>query len=213
VADLFGRHVQAYPRYGSEKKGLPTTYYLTIADEPIRQHAELQEVDFVPVQDSAVFRYGAPLHGLVDGGTLFLQTALTDAEEIWASLPAAARAEIVARSIRLVALDTAKLARARSPRPDLEVRMQGVALVGVFLRVTPFAAHAGLDRAALLEAIRPGLLRSFGKRGSKVVDANLAVIADAYDGVIDVTAALGSVHRPIRSLTVVAPPIFEEALP
>ncbi|HET6746262.1 MAG TPA: 2-oxoacid:acceptor oxidoreductase family protein, partial [Candidatus Limnocylindria bacterium] len=34
VADLFGLHVQAYPRYGSEKKGLPTTYYLTIAQEP-----------------------------------------------------------------------------------------------------------------------------------------------------------------------------------
>jgi pyruvate-ferredoxin/flavodoxin oxidoreductase len=213
VADLFGRYVQAYPRYGSEKKGLPTTYFLTIADEPIRQHAELQEVDFVPVQDSAVFRYGAPLHGLVDGGTLFLQTALTEPEEIWASLPAAARAEIIARSIRLVALDTARLARARSPRPDLEVRMQGVALVGVFLRVTPFAADAGLDRDALLEAIRPGLLRSFGKRGTKVVDANLAVIADAYDGVIDVTAALGSVHRPIRSLTVIPDLIPEEALP
>jgi Pyruvate/2-oxoacid:ferredoxin oxidoreductase gamma subunit len=91
--------------------------------------------------------------------------------------------------------------------------MQGVALVGVFLRVTPFAAHAGLDRDALLAAIRPGLQRSFGKRGSKVVDANLAVIADAYDGVIDVTAALGSVHRPVRSLTVVAPPMLEEALP
>lgn len=213
VADLFGRYVQAYPRYGSEKKGLPTTYFLTIADEPIRQHAELQEVDFVPVQDSAVFRYGAPLHGLVDGGTLFLQTALTDPEEIWTSLPAAARAEIIARSIRLVALDTARLARARSPRPDLEVRMQGVALVGVFLRVTPFAAQAGLDRGALLEAIRPGLLRSFGKRGTKVVDANLAVIADAYDGVIDVTAALGSVHHLVPPPTVIPPLVLEEALP
>ena len=213
VADLFGRYVQAYPRYGSEKKGLPTTYFLTIADEPIRQHAELQEVDFVPVQDAAVFQYGAPLHGLVDGGTLFLQTTLTDPEKIWASLPASARAEIVARSIRLAALDTAALARARSPRPDLEVRMQGVALVGVFLRLTPFAALAGLDREALLAAIRPGLTRSFGKRGSKVVEANLAVIADAYDSVIDVTAALGSVHPTVRSLTVIPPVILEEALP
>jgi pyruvate-ferredoxin/flavodoxin oxidoreductase len=171
----------------------------------------------VPVQDSAVFRYGAPLHGLVDGGTLFLQTALTDPEEIWASLPASARAEMVAREIRLAALDTAALARAHSPRADLEVRMQGVALVGVFLRLTPFARQAGLDRDALLTAIRPGLARAFGKRGSKVVDANLAVIGDAYDRVIDVTAALGAEHLPIRSLTVLPPAnpagIFEEALP
>ncbi|MGZ6373076.1 MAG: hypothetical protein ACXWL8_06745, partial [Candidatus Limnocylindria bacterium] len=72
-----------------------------------------------------------------------------------------------------------------------------VALVGVFLRLAPFAARAGLARKALLTAVRPGLTRFFGKRGSAVVDANLAVIAEAYDRVIDVTAALGSIQRPI----------------
>lgn len=217
VADLFGRFVQAYPRYGSEKKGLPTTYYLTIADEPIRQHAELQRVDFVPVQDSAAFRYGTPLTGLVEGGTLFLQTSLTDPEAIWQSIPASARAEIAARSIRVAALDTAALARAHAPRPDLEVRMQGVALLGVFLRLTPFAARAGLDRDVLLAGVRPSLTRLFGKRGSAVVDANLAVVAAAYDAVIDVTAALGSLQRPDGSLPELAATkptlLLEEALP
>jgi pyruvate-ferredoxin/flavodoxin oxidoreductase len=211
VADLFDRYVQAYPRYGSEKKGLPTTYFLTTAEEPIRQHAELQEVEFVPVQDIAAFRYGAPLGGLVDGGTLFVQTSLTDPEAIWSSLPAAARAEIAARSIRLAALDTVALARAHAPRPDLEVRMQGVALVGVFLRLAPFAARAGLDRDALLAAVRPGLARFFGKRGSAVVDANLKVIAEAYDHVIEVTTALGLIHRPLLPGT--RPPLLlEEAI-
>lgn len=219
VADLFGRFVQAYPRYGSEKKGLPTTYYLTIAEEPIRQHAELQEVDFVAVQDSAAFRYGTPLGGLVDGGTLFLQTTLTDAEAIWASLPPAVRAEMAARSIRVAALDTAALAREHAPRPDLEVRMQGVALVGVFLKLSPFAAGAGLDRDALLGGVKAGLARSFGKRGSAVVTANLAVIAAAYDGVIDVTAALGSLggmagRGGFPQLATTQPQLLlEEALP
>src|SRR5262249_24234695 len=31
AGNVFGKDVQAYPKYGSEKKGLPTTYYLTIA--------------------------------------------------------------------------------------------------------------------------------------------------------------------------------------
>ena len=69
--------------------------------------------------------------------------------------------------------------------------MQGVALVGVFLRVSPFAARAGMDRAALLAAVKDRLGRFFGKRGGSVVDANLEVIAEAYDGLIDVTAAVG----------------------
>jgi hypothetical protein len=69
--------------------------------------------------------------------------------------------------------------------------MQGVALVGVFLRVAPFADRAGLGRDELLGAVRERLGRFFGKRGGRVIDANLAVIEAAFDGLIDVSAALG----------------------
>jgi pyruvate-ferredoxin/flavodoxin oxidoreductase len=201
VGELFGLQVQAYPRYGSEKKGLPTTYYLTIAEEPIRQHAELDRVEAVALYDAAAFRQGDPLHGLVDGGAVFLQSPASGPDDIWASIPAAARAEILARGIVVWALDTAALARVHAPRPDLLVRMQGVALAGVFLRISPFAQRAGLDRAALIEAVRIRLGRFYGKRGDAVVDANLAVIAAAYDGVIDVTAGISAGAVPMaRSL-------------
>jgi pyruvate-ferredoxin/flavodoxin oxidoreductase len=197
VGELFDTYVQAYPRYGSEKKGLPTTYYLTIADEPIRLHAELDRVEFVPLHDVSAFGLGDPLAGLAEGGTVFIQSPLTDPQAIWASIPAWARAEIVARQIRVTALDTAGLARRHAPRADLQVRMQGVALVGVFLRVAPFAGRAGLDRDTLLEAVRARLGRFFGKRGGAVVDANLAVIAEAYDHLIDVTAAVAVTPEPV----------------
>jgi pyruvate-ferredoxin/flavodoxin oxidoreductase len=190
VGDLFGLHVQAYPRYGSEKKGLPTTYYLTIAEERIRQHAELTRVEFVPLHDVAAFAQGSPLAGLADGGTVFVQSPLSDPAAIWAALPAEVRAEILRRDIRLVALDTAALAMKHAPRPEFEVRMQGIALVGVFLRLAPFAERAGLDREQLLAAVGERLNRFYGKRGRAVVEANLAVVTEAYDGVLDVTGAL-----------------------
>jgi pyruvate-ferredoxin/flavodoxin oxidoreductase len=188
VGEVFGKQVQAYPRYGSEKKGLPTTYFLTIADEPIRTHAELRRVDFVPVHGATAFSVASPLDGLVDGGTVFVQSPFADADAIWRSIPEPARAEIEARDIRIVALDTAALAREHAPRPDLLVRMQGVALAGVFLRVAPFAANAGLGREELMAAVRRQLVRFFGKRGGRVVEANLAVIEAAYDGLIEVRA-------------------------
>lgn len=197
AGELFGKYVQAYPRYGSEKKGLPTTYFLTIADEPIRQHAELDKVDFVPLHDVSAFGLGDPLAGLVDGGTLFLESPHAEPDAVWASIPAHARAEILARRINVAALDTVALAEAHAPTPDLVVRMRGVALVGVFLHESPFAARAGLDREALVEAVRERLGRFFGKRGGAVVDANLAVIAAAYDMVIDVTGALGLPATPV----------------
>ena len=195
VGELFDKRVQAYPRYGSEKKGLPTTYYLTIADAPIRVHAELDKVDLVPLHDVSAFELGDPLAGLVDGGDLFIQSPLPTAEAIWASMPAHARAEVLARGIRVTALDTAAVALRHAPRPDLQLRMQGVALVGVFLRVAPFAARAGLDREQLLTAVGDRLGRFFGKRGASVISANLAVIAEAWDGLIDVTAAIAGAPR------------------
>jgi pyruvate-ferredoxin/flavodoxin oxidoreductase len=191
MGELFGKHVQAYPRYGSEKKGLPTTYFLTLADEPIRLHAELKTVDFVPLHDVSGFHQGA-MAGLVDGATVFVQSTLTDPSAIWASVPERAREEMTRRGIRLIALDTAAMARRRAPRPDLVLRMQGVALVGVFLRVSPFAAAAGYGRDRLLSEVRTRLGRFYGKRGTAVIDANLELIAEAYDTAIDVTAALST---------------------
>jgi pyruvate-ferredoxin/flavodoxin oxidoreductase len=191
AGELFDKHVQAYPRYGSEKKGLPTTYYLTIADRPIRLHAELERVEFVPLHDVSALALGDQLAGLLDGGTDIIQSPLAGPDAIWAAIPAPVRAELVARRIRVTALDTARLASLHAPRPDLQVRMQGVALVGVFLRVAPFADRAGLGRDELLGAVRERLGRFFGKRGGRVIDANLAVIEAAFDGLIDVSAALG----------------------
>jgi pyruvate-ferredoxin/flavodoxin oxidoreductase len=160
-------------------------------------HAELDRVDFVQVNDAAAFRHSRPLDGLVDGGTAFLATPLIDPEAIWDSLPAEARATIVGRHVRLLALDPATLARRHAPSPDLVVRMQGVAVVGVFLRAAPFVAQLDLDDEALFDALRPLVKRYLGKRGSHVVDANLAVIRAAWDGLIDVTqAVVGSSRAP-----------------
>ena len=71
AGEVFGMDVQAYPKYGSEKKGLPTTYYLTIAKEHIRVHSELEHVEFIPLNDVNAFnlenpldRSGAKRHGL-----------------------------------------------------------------------------------------------------------------------------------------------------
>jgi pyruvate-ferredoxin/flavodoxin oxidoreductase len=63
TAQLFDLHVQAYPFYGSEKKGLPTRYFLTAADQPIRMHSELHQVEFVPLSAIASFNLGNPLEG------------------------------------------------------------------------------------------------------------------------------------------------------
>jgi pyruvate-ferredoxin/flavodoxin oxidoreductase len=186
LGDLFRLKVQAYPLYGSEKKGLPTTYYLTVAEEAILTHSELTHVDFVPLSDINAFRLGDPLAGLVPGGTVFLQSARTDPSAIWADIPAAAQRLIVDRQIRVLALDTARIAREVSSRPELQQRMQGIVLLGVFLRVTPFLRARGLSDAEVFAAVERSLQKFFGKRGAAVVEENLAAVRRGYQDVIEV---------------------------
>jgi pyruvate-ferredoxin/flavodoxin oxidoreductase len=45
--ELFGLHIKANPKYGSEKKGQPTTFYATLSREPVRLNGELKHVDVV----------------------------------------------------------------------------------------------------------------------------------------------------------------------
>ena len=52
-------------------------------------------------------------------------------------------------------------------------------------------------------AVRDGLARFFGKRGDAVVDANMAVVRAANNGVIEVTAAItgGGTTKHLQEVT------------
>ena len=65
AGNIFGKDVQAYPKYGSEKKGLPTTSYLTIADSHIYIHSELEHVEIVCIVDPTAILSHEPFHGLL----------------------------------------------------------------------------------------------------------------------------------------------------
>jgi pyruvate-ferredoxin/flavodoxin oxidoreductase len=186
VADLFGLRVQAYPLYGSEKKGLPTTYFLTIADERIRFYAELGRVEFVPLNDVNAFNLGDPLAGLVPGGAVFIQSQERDPAAIWAGIPARARRTIVERGLRVLALDTARIARETTAQPDLVQRMQGIVLLGVFLRVSPFVERKGIRDDALFAAVERSLRKFFGKRGETVIQENMQAVRRGYAEVVEV---------------------------
>jgi pyruvate-ferredoxin/flavodoxin oxidoreductase len=186
VGDLFGLNVQAYPMYGSEKKGLPTTYFLTVAEEPIRAHAELRHVDFVPLNNVNAFNLGNPLSGLVPGGTVFVQHASRDPRQIWSTIPAGARKFIAANQVRLLALDAVKVAQEVASQRELAQRMQGIVLLGVFLRVAPFVRERGLSDAQVDAVVEKSLRKFFGKRGEKVIQENLAAVKRGRSEVIEI---------------------------
>jgi pyruvate-ferredoxin/flavodoxin oxidoreductase len=188
AADLFGLHVQAFSKYGSEKKGLPTSYYLTLSPEPIRLHSELRTVEFVAIQNPQAFLVADPLDGLKPGGVIYLQSDLR-ADQVWPSLPAAVRATIRERGLHLWTLDAVRIARESASRAELQTRMQGIALLGAFLRLTPFRERKGLSEEQLFQSLDSFLAKYFGKQGPKVIAENLAVARRGFQEVKEVLPA------------------------
>ena len=186
VADLFDMYVQAYPKYGSEKKGLPTTYYLTVSPGRVKTHNELEFVEFVPLNDINAFNLANPLKGLQSGGMLFVQSAKTDSNEIWNDFPKWAQHTIQKENITVLALDTVKIAKEVSSRPDLIQRMQGIVLLGIFLKATPFLERSGVSEDDLMVGVEKSLRKYFGKRGEQVVQDNLGAVKRGFNEVFEV---------------------------
>jgi pyruvate-ferredoxin/flavodoxin oxidoreductase len=186
VGELFNLYVQAYPKYGSEKKGLPTTYYLTVAEKHIRTHSELAHVEFIPLNDVNAFNLGNPLDGIADEGSIFIQSPETDPNKVWSHIPAYGQKIIRNKRLKVFYLDTVKIAKEIATEADLQQRMQGVCLVGIFIKVTPFASRSGMSDELVLAAVEKYIRKYFGKRGETVVQENLKCVREGLKSVMEV---------------------------
>ncbi|HEX6961760.1 MAG TPA: 2-oxoacid:acceptor oxidoreductase family protein, partial [Lacipirellula sp.] len=181
AGQVFGKDVQAYPKYGSEKKGLPTTYYLTIADSHIFTHSELERVDLVVLNDTNAMFSGNPLKGVVEGGAIFMQSPYASAADVWARIPLAHKSTIRQQHLRVYYIDMVKIAREVTAIADLEMRMQGIVLLGAFLRLTPYAQTSGMSDQQVYEGVEAALRKYFGKRGEQAVQDNLTCVKRGYN--------------------------------
>jgi pyruvate-ferredoxin/flavodoxin oxidoreductase len=177
---VFGKDVQAYPKYGSEKKGLPTTYYLTIADSHIYMHCELEHVDLLCINDPTAILSPGTLHGLQPGGAIFMQSPHADAAQLWKHIPASIQRQIREKKVRVYFADMVKIAREVATEADLQMRMQGIVLLGAFLRLTPYARDAEMTDEKVYEGVEKALRKYFGKRGDQVVQDNLTCVKRGY---------------------------------
>jgi pyruvate-ferredoxin/flavodoxin oxidoreductase len=188
--DVFGKDVQAYPKYGSEKKGLPTTYYLTIADRHVFLHSELEYVDLVVLNDTTALFSGNPLVGLVEGGAVVMQSTYSDPQDVWQRIPAHHQDHIREKHLRVFFADMVQIAREVASVAALQMRMQGIVLLGAFLKLTPYGRQSGMTDAQVYAGVEKALRKYFGKRGERVVQDNMKCVMRGYEDLREVPQAL-----------------------
>ncbi|MCW5515738.1 2-oxoacid:acceptor oxidoreductase family protein [Muriicola sp. Z0-33] len=198
--ELLGYNIKANPKYGSEKKGQPTTYYLAASPEPIRINCEYFFVDVVLSPDPNVFKHTNALAGLKKGGSFIIQSDKKTPDEVWSDIPKHYQKVIIDKDIHVFYMDGFKIAREEATDPELQLRMQGIAFQGAFFAASPLMEKSGLSEEKLLKAIEDQLHQKFGSKGQRVVDDNLRVVKRGFDEVHEITnKVLGAGHEAKRN--------------
>jgi pyruvate-ferredoxin/flavodoxin oxidoreductase len=190
AGDVFGKDVQAYPKYGSEKKGLPTTYYLTIADLHIMMHSELEHVDLLCINDPTAMLSPETMKGLMPEGAIFVQSPYAEPAEVWKRIPEHNKQAIRDKKIRIYYCDMVKIAREVASEADLQMRMQGIVLLGAFLKLTPYAKESEMSDEHVYAGVEKALRKYFGKRGDRVVQDNLTCVKRGYSEMKEIPPAI-----------------------
>lgn len=154
-----GKHCQAFPNFGAERRGAPVTAFVRIAETPILRRNQVLAPDFLIVQDHGLLAIPGTAEGLKPGGGIVVN----------AHLPSP---EIEAATGRpTVAFPAAQLAQATLGKP-----VPNVALLAAFLTVTGL-----LPLDALVKAVAERFKGEVLERNVKLIhEAAQAVPADLW---------------------------------
>ena len=189
-------YVMANPKYGSEKKGAPTNYYLTVAPQRIKVNCELNHVDVVLCCDPKAFTHTNPLDGLKKGGA-FVWESSDSPETAWTRIPAKYRQFVKENNIRVFILPGFDIARKATKQTELQLRMQGNSFLGAFFRVSPFLKEFGISEEKFHESVQKQYQKKFGRFGDAVVSSNMTVMNEGFSRVVEIK--YGGYADPDRS--------------
>lgn len=184
--DFQALHVSANPKYGSEKKGAPTNYFLVAAPERIRVNCDLHHVNVVLCCDPKIFTHTDPLVGLEPGGAFVWESSETKDKAVWERIPPKYRKELLDKNIRLYVLNGFKVARESTNRADLQYRMQGNSFLGAFFKVSSFLNDNKIPVEKFHEIVHAQYEKKFGRFGEAVVASNMKVMEAGFAQVREV---------------------------
>ncbi|MGA3047646.1 MAG: 2-oxoacid:acceptor oxidoreductase family protein [Terracidiphilus sp.] len=178
-------HVSANPKYGSEKKGAPTSYFMVAAKDRIRVNCDLRHVTVVLCCDPKAFTHTNPLDGIQPGGSLVWESD-EEGEQAWERLPLWARKQIIDNNIRVFTLPGFAIAKKATDRGDLQLRMQGNAFLGAFFAVSSLLQEFGITPEQYREVVHKQYVKKFGKLGDAVVQSNMEVMTQGFEQVKEI---------------------------
>jgi pyruvate-ferredoxin/flavodoxin oxidoreductase len=161
IGDEPGLQAQGYFVYDSKKSGSMTVSHLRYGAETIRSTYLVPDADLVACHQFGLLDRFDVLERAKPDGT-FLLNAPYPAHEVWDHLPAAVRADIVAKRLRVFTIDAARVAR--------ELGMPG--RINTVMQPCFFALADVMPMEQAIDAIKRSITKTYGRRGALVVERN-----------------------------------------
>ncbi len=195
-------YAQGYFVYDSKKSGAVTVSHLRFGPDPIRSTYLINQANFVGCHQWSFLEKLDVLEVAADGATLLLNSPYSQ-EEVWEHLPLEVQEEIVRKDLDLYAIDANKVAN--------ESGMGG--RINTVMQTCFFALSGVLPREEGIAQIKHAIEKTYGKKGTEIVQMNLSAVDNALDNLhrIDVQ----TVNSPTRRQPAVpenAPPFVRDVL-
>jgi pyruvate-ferredoxin/flavodoxin oxidoreductase len=158
-------YAQGYFVYDSKKSGAQTASHLRFGPEPIRAPYLIGQASFVGCHQFGLIEQGEVLRRAAPGATLLLNFA-RPADELWDALARPIQEQIIAKDIKVYVIDAARIAR--------EAGLGG--RINTVLQTCFFAISGVLEQAEAIARIKAAITKSYSRRGTRVVEANLQAV-------------------------------------
>ena len=193
-----GQHAQGYFVYDSKKSGSQTVSHLRFGPDPIRAPYLVHNASFVGCHQAELIERLDVLGRAAPGATLLLNSPRPP-EEVWDSLPRPVQEQILAKSIKVYAIDATQVAR--------DAGLPG--RINTILQTCFFAISGVLPRDDAIAAIKTAIAKTYGRRGADVVERNNAAVDRALAALHQITVpAAPSSSRDLPLLVPLSAPRF-----
>ena len=165
IGDTTTQMAQGYFVYDSKKAGAITISHLRFGPKQIRSSYLIRQANFVAchqfnfLEKYDVLGYCAP-------GATFLVNAPFPTEEVWNRFPQEVQEEILAKDLKVYAIDASKVAA--------ETGMGG--RINTIMQTCFFAISGVLERDTAIAKIKEAIQKTYSKSGQEVVVKNFAAV-------------------------------------
>ena len=165
IGEETDNYAQGYFVYDSKKSGSMTVSHLRFGPVPIRSTYLIDKANFIGCHHWGFLERVDVLKAAIPGATLLLNSPY-DGDTVWEHLPPKIQEEIISKQLKLYIINANQVARDNGMGGRINTIMQ----------VCFFALAGVLPQEEAISKIKTAIEKTYGKKGSEVVQKNLQAV-------------------------------------